>query len=158
NGGTHLADGSWIVQTTDVQSLTVTTAPTSIGASLVQVTESWVQADGIVSTPTVGDKLETYSKGSQIFALSGDDFLTASSGHDLLVFSQPIGHDTVYNFDVAADQIDLIGYAGFTGFADVQAHTVNDSAGDAVITLGDGQAITLHGVDAASLNSTDFVF
>jgi hypothetical protein len=75
-----------------------------------------------------------------------------------LVFSQPIGHDTVYNFDVAADQIDLIDYAGFASFSDVLAHTANDSAGDAVITLGDGQTITLHGVDTASLNSNDFVF
>jgi hypothetical protein len=40
----------------------------------------------------------------------------------------------------------------------VQAHTINDGAGNAVITLGDGQSITLHGVDAASLNSGDFVF
>ena len=29
--------------------------------------------------------------GSPIFALSGDDNLTGSSGHDLFVFSQPIG-------------------------------------------------------------------
>ena len=74
------------------------------------------------------------------------------------MFSQPIGHDTIYNFDVAADQIDLIGYAGFGGFSDIQAHTADDAAGNAVITLGDGQSITLHGVDAASLNSGDFVF
>jgi hypothetical protein len=74
------------------------------------------------------------------------------------VFSQPIGHDTVYNFDVAADQIDLIDYTGFASFAEVQSHTANDSAGDAVITLGDGQTITLHGVGANSLSAYDFVF
>src|SRR5258706_4510963 len=106
----------------------------------------------------VANNVEAYAKGSQIFALSGDDTLTASSGHDLLVFSQPIGHDTIYNFDPSADQIDLIGYAGFAGFSDIQAHTADDAAGNAVITVGDGQSITLHGVDAASLNSGDFVF
>src|SRR5258706_2737759 len=106
----------------------------------------------------VANNVEAYAKGSQIFALSGDDTLTASSGHDLLVFSQPIGHDTIYNFDPSADQIDLIGYAGFAGFSDIQAHTADDAAGNAVITLGDGQSITLHGVDAAALNSNDFVF
>jgi hypothetical protein len=73
------------------------------------------------------------------------------------VFSQPIGHDTVYNFDVAADQIDLIDYTGFASFAEVQSHTANDGAGDAVITLGDGQTITLHGVGANSLSADDFV-
>ena len=90
--------------------------------------------------------------------LSGDDNLTGSSGHDLFVFSQPIGHDVIYSFDAASDQIDLIGYAEFTSFGDIQAHTANDAAGNAVITLADGQSITLNGVDAASLTASDFVF
>jgi len=34
----------------------------------------------------------------------------------------------------------------------------NDAAGDAVITLADGQSITLNGVDASSLTADDFVF
>jgi hypothetical protein len=59
---------------------------------------------------------------------------------------------------VAHDQIDLIGYAGFTAFVDVQSHKINNDLGDAVITLGDGQSITLHGVDANSLSVDDFVF
>src|SRR5262249_45145893 len=99
-----------------------------------------------------------YQPGSPIFAVSGDDYLTGSSGHDLFVFSQPIGHDIVYDFNAVADQIDLIGYAGFASFADVQAHTANDAAGNAVITLADGQSITLHGVNAGSLLATDFLF
>jgi hypothetical protein len=66
--------------------------------------------------------------------------------------------DTIYNFDTAHDQIDLIGYDGFTTFVDIQAHTINNDLGDAVITLGDGQSITLHGVDANSLSADDFVF
>src|SRR5205814_8163788 len=89
---------------------------------------------------------------------SGDDFLTASSGKDLLVFSQPIGHDTVYSFDATADQIDLIGYADFTSFADVQAHMSEDAAGNAVIAVGTGQSITLQGVDDAALTDINFVF
>ena len=90
--------------------------------------------------------------------VSGDDNLTGSSGNDLIVFSQPIGNDTIHTFDAAHDKIDLIGYAGFTSFADVQAHLANDSAGNAVITLGNGQTITLSGVDAGSLTAADFIF
>ena len=75
-----------------------------------------------------------------------------------MVFSQPIGHDTVYSFDATADQIDLIGYADFTGFADVQAHMTADAVGNAVITLGAGQSITLQGIDEAALTGTNFVF
>ena len=42
-----------------------------------------------------------------IFAWSGDDHLTGSSGDDMFVFSQPIGADTMQTFDAAHDKIDL---------------------------------------------------
>ncbi|MFL6816997.1 MAG: VCBS domain-containing protein, partial [Bradyrhizobium sp.] len=158
NGGTHNADGSWTVKTTDVASLTVTTVASFTGAVLISVTETMVQADGTITTFSLSDNLEAYAAGSPIFAWSGDDFLTASSGKDLLVFAQPIGHDTIYSFDVANDQIDLIAYADFAGFADVQAHLSEDAAGNAVITLGTGQSITLEGVDEAALTDVNFVF
>ncbi len=57
-----------------------------------------------------------------------------------------------------ADQIDLIGYAGFTSFGDVQANMADDANGNAVITLGDGQSITIDGVNAAALTASNFVF
>ena len=67
------------------------------------------------------------------------------------MFSQPIGDDAIYSFNAGEDQIDLIGYAGFTGFDDVKNHLTTDATGNAVITLGDGQSITLYGVGAPSL-------
>jgi hypothetical protein len=158
NGGTHNADGSWTMQTADVTSLTVTTPASFAGAMLLTVTEAVVQADGTTTTFTLGDNLEAYSPGSPIFAWSDNDFLTASTGNDQFVFAQPIGHDTVYSFDAAHDQIDLIGYVGFTSFADIQAHLADDANGDAVITLGDGQSIELQGVHAAALTQNNFVF
>ncbi|TIS80749.1 MAG: hypothetical protein E5W88_34230, partial [Mesorhizobium sp.] len=69
----------------------------------------------------------------------------------LFVFSQPIGADTVHNFDAAADQIDLIGYSGLADFADLQTHIADDANGNAVIALGDGQSITLDGVHSGAL-------
>jgi hypothetical protein len=161
NAGTHNSDGTWTVQTNDIATLSITTPNDYAGALVLNVTETWTNADGTIGHATVADNVEAYAAGSlisTIFALSGDDTLTASSGQDLLVFSQPIGHDVIYSFDTSADQIDLIGYAGFTGFGDIQAHTVDDVSGNAVITLGDGQSITVHGVDAASLTPNDFVF
>jgi len=120
--------------------------------------ETWTEADGTVGRILVADNVEAYAPGSPIFAWSGDDFLTGSAGGDLFVFSHPIGNDTVYNFDVAADQIDLIGYTGFTSFADVQSHLAEDTAGNAVLTLGDSQSIMLHGIHADWLTASDFVF
>src|SRR6185295_9864331 len=96
--------------------------------------------------------------GSPIFAWSGDDHLTGSSGADTFVFSQPIGDDVVYGFNAAADKIDLIGYTGFATFADVLAHTTDDASGNAVISLGAGQSITMKGLESGDLAATNFVF
>jgi VCBS repeat-containing protein len=158
NGGALLDDGTWTVQTTDPGSLTVTSPANFTGAMVFNVTETWTQADGSAATATIGDNVEVYSAGSPIFALPGDDFLTASSGKDLLVFSQPIGDDTVYGFAASQDQVDLIGYSGFTSFADIQKHMTEDANGNAVITLADGQLIILQGVHAAALTENNFVF
>ncbi|WP_436211131.1 beta strand repeat-containing protein [Bradyrhizobium sp. LjRoot220] len=158
NAGTNNGDGSWTVQTNDPSTLTVTTQAGLTGATVLHVTQTWTNADGTTGIAKFFDNVEAYAPGSPIFAVSGDDNLTGSSGNDLFVVAQPIGHDTIYNFDTAHDQIDLIGYAGFTTFVDVQVQTINNDLGDAVITLGDGQSITLHGVDANSLSADDFVF
>jgi hypothetical protein len=155
--GTHNSDGSWSVQTNDIGSLSAT-SPESYSGALVQVTENWTNADGSVGNAFVADNVEAYAKGSPIFAWSGDDTLTASSGSDTLVFANKIGTDVVHNFDTAHDQIDLMGFAGISSFADVQTHLANDAFGNAKITLADGESITLTGVDAGSLGAADFVF
>ncbi|NKJ37393.1 VCBS domain-containing protein [Rhizobium sp. SG570] len=156
--GTHNADGTWSVVTNNPSSLTVTSPDGVTGAVVLQITETWINADGTTGMATVADNVEAYAKGSPIFAWSGDDTLTASSGNDTLVFANTIGEDVVHNFDVAHDKIDLIGFAGFDSFADVLAHLSSDASGSAVITLGNGETITLAGVSAAALTADDFLF
>ncbi|WFU04858.1 VCBS domain-containing protein (plasmid) [Rhizobium sp. CB3171] len=156
--GTHNADGTWSVVTNNPSSLTVTSPDGVTGALVLQVTETWTNADGTTGTAYVSDNIEAYAKGAPIFAWSGDDTLTASSGNDTLVFANTIGTDVVHNFDTAHDKIDLVGFAGFSSFADVQAHLSSDASGNAVITLGDGETITLAGVSAAALTADDFLF
>ncbi|UWU91355.1 VCBS domain-containing protein [Bradyrhizobium sp. CB1015] len=158
SNATNNGDGTWTAQTNDVQSMTITSPLDFAGAVVLNVMQTWTNADGTTGTVTVSDNVEVYAQGSPIFAVSGDDHLTASSGSDLLVFAQPIGHDVVYNFDAMHDQIDLVDYATFTSFADVQAHTLSDANGNAVIELGEGQSITLQGLDPMSLTSSNFVF
>ncbi|WP_168878864.1 S-layer family protein [Rhizobium sp. P28RR-XV] len=156
--GIHNADGTWSVVTNDPSSLTVTSPDGVTGALVLQVTETWTNADGSTGMASVIDNVEAYAKGAPIFAWSGDDTLSASSGNDMLVFANTIGTDVVHSFDIAHDKIDLIGFAGFSSFADVQAHLSTDASGNAVITLGDGETITLAGVSAASLTANDFLF
>src|SRR5215831_16263287 len=119
---------------------------------------SWTNADQSTGFAKLTDNAEVFAPGAPIVAWSGDDHLTGSSGPNLFVFAQPIGHDTIYSFDASQDQIDLIGYAGFTTFNDVQRHLADDNAGNAVIALGAGQSIALLGVAASSLTASNFVF
>jgi large repetitive protein len=158
NGGTKNADGSWTVATNDVSSLTITTPATYSGAALLHVAETWTQADGTTASATVTDQVEAYARGLPIFALAGDDHLTGTGTNDLFVFAQPIGHDDIYNFNPASDKIDLIGFGHATSLGDIQAHLADDANGNAVITLGDGQSITLHGIDASLLTAGNFAF
>jgi hypothetical protein len=156
--GTNLGGGIWAVQTSDPTALTVRTPANFAGAALLNVTESWANADGSTGTAGLRDNVEAYAPGAPIFALSSNDTLTGASGNDLFVFAQPIGNDTIYNFNAGTDRIDLIGFNTLSSFSDLQANLTNDANGDAVITIGADQTITLHGVDAASLTANDFVF
>ena len=158
NGGTLLNDGTWTVQTADPGSLTITSRADFTGAMLFNVTGTWTQADGSTATITVSDNVEAYSVGSPIFALSGDDYLTGSSGSDLFVFAQPISHDVIYSFDAVSDKIDLVGFSGFSDFNDVAAHLSDDGVGNTVLTLASDETITLHGVSSASLSAGNFQF
>ena len=108
------------------------------GAMVLGVTETWTNADGTTGTAFVSDNVEAYAPGSPIFALAGDDTLTGAGGNDLFVFAQPIGNDTIYNFNAATDKIDLMGFTNIASFSDIAGHIADDANGDAVITLGVG--------------------
>ncbi len=157
-GATHNADGSWTTQSSDVSALTITPNANFVGATLLHVTETWTNADGSAGSAVVSDNVESYAPGSPIFAVAGDDHLTGTGNGNLFVFGQPIGHDVVYNFNASLDKIDLIGFDNIAGFADIAGNIADDANGNAVITLGDGETITLNGVHAASLTASDFVF
>src|SRR5262245_34150077 len=148
SGDTLIENGAWTVEAADLSALSITPPADFAGAIPLKVTQTWMQADDTTATMNFTDNMEAHAAGSPIFAWSGNDFLSASSGKDQFVFAQPIGHDTIYKFDPSQDQIDLIGYAGFSTFDDVKTHLSADATGNAVITLADGQTITLDGVAA----------
>jgi Mg-chelatase subunit ChlD len=156
NGGADNGHGGWT--TNDVSALSITSPHDYTGATAFKVTMSWTNPDQSIRFAKLTDNVEAFAPGAPILAWSGDDHLTGSSGPNLFVFAQPVGHDTIYSFDASQDQIDLIGYAGFTSFNDVQRHLADDNAGNAVIALGAGQSIALLGVAAASLTAGNFVF
>ena len=156
--GSRNADGSWTANTDHVGALTISTPADYVGATAFHVTMDWTHADGSIGSTTLVDNVEAYAPGNPIFAIAGDDNLTGSAGNDLMVFGQPISHDTVYNFDAAHDQVDLLGFAGTANYADVASHLSNDAGGNAVLDLGDGMSITFAGLGADSLSESNFVF
>jgi hypothetical protein len=156
--GADNGDGSWTMPACDVSTLSITSPDNHAGAMALPVTMSWTNSDGGNGFARITDNVEIFAQGAPIFAWSGDDHLTGSSGKDLFVFAQPIGLDTIYSFNAAEDQIDLIGYAGFAKFDDVQRHLADDHAGNTVLTLAAGQSITLFGVPVSSLGASNFVF
>ena len=158
SAGTDNGDGTWTVQTNDIAALSVTSPESYTGALVLNVAESWVNADGSSGNAVVADNVEVYAKGAPIFAISGDDNLSGSSGNDVFVLAQPIGNDTIHSFDFAHDKVDLIGFSGLSSFVDVQTRLSENSNGDAVVTIAEGESITFDGVSAASLTADNFVF
>ncbi|EJM20675.1 VCBS repeat-containing protein, partial [Pseudomonas sp. GM18] len=156
NAGTDNGDGTWTVQTSDPGALTVTAPSDFVGALVLDVNMNWSNSDGSTASAYVLNNVEVYAPGAPIFALSADDNLTGSSGADTFVFAQPIGNNQIYNFDAAADKIDLIGFTGVTGFADLSI--TNDANGNALVSISSGQTVTLKGVDAADLSEANFQF
>ena len=154
--GTNNGNGTWTVQTSDLASLAVTTPVNFAGASVLNVTETWTNVDGSTGHAYVADNVEAFAPGSPIFALAGDDNMTGTGANDLFVLAQPIGNDVIHNFNAGSDKIDLIGFNNVAKFSDIQL--VNDANGNAVVTLGSGETITLHGTNAASLTASNFLF
>ncbi|WP_456784475.1 cadherin domain-containing protein [Bradyrhizobium sp. USDA 4516] len=155
--GTDNGDGTWSIQTGDVTGLSINTLDSYTGAISLHISQTWIDSAGGTGLSMIADNIEAFAPGTPIFAWSGDDALTGSAGHDTFVFSRPIGNDVVHSFEVSSDVIDLISY-GWQSFAEVQAHTADDGNGNAVITLADGQTITLDHVHAADLTAANFEF
>lgn len=87
---------------------------------------------------------------------SGDDVLVGGTGADIFVFepSDNSGRDTIRDFTSGQDRI-LFDSDGL-GFNDLDI--ANNGKGDAVISWGRDDSITLKDVDASTLSASDFIF
>ena len=156
--GSDNGDGTWSVQTYDVSALSITAPENYAGAVSLQMSQTWTDSTGGTGLAMINNNVEAYASGAPIFAISGDDNLSGSSGNDVFVLAHPIGNDTIHSFDFAHDKVDLIGFSGLSSFVDVQTRLSENSNGDAVITIAEGGSITFDGVSAASLTADNFVF
>ena len=85
--------------------------------------------------------------------LNGDGsiVLIGGPGNDNFVFHPGMGADTIVNFNIQADTIELDHFANAQTIQQLQTLITNDSHGDAVIALGHGDSVTLPGVNTSQL-------
>jgi len=88
-----------------------------------------------------------------IFATGYSDTLTGNTGADLFHFKTFGRSDTITDFNVFQDGVN-IDSAVFNSVADMLAnHTTDDGSGNAVIADGSGASITFRHVSAATLQA-----
>ena len=87
----------------------------------------------------------------------GDDRLTGGAGADTFVFTPDHGDDTIADFAVGEDLIDLSSLEGIAGFEDLNIETYGMTTVIELACCGGG-LIRLEGIDADDLDAADFVF
>jgi Ca2+-binding RTX toxin-like protein len=85
---------------------------------------------------------------------SGNDLLTGGAGTDSFIFGAGSGQDHITDFS-RKDVIAINGVAGVDSFSDL---IIVSAGGNAVISWGTGDSVTLDGVRASSLSAADFSF
>lgn len=89
---------------------------------------------------------------------SGDDLLTGGAGSDVFTIARGGGSDTITDFKAGSlgDQLSIGNY-GFNTFAEFASATRQVGA-DSVVTLGNGEILTLKNVSAASIVPDNVAF
>jgi hypothetical protein len=112
-----------------------------------------LNGDHVIGTPS-----PTSPAAAPISApASGNAILSGTAASDTFVFKAHFGNDTVAGFQPGVDQVDL-DHTLFASVADLLAHTADDAAGSAVVTVGADQSITFDHVSTQLLqqHTSDF--
>ncbi len=97
------------------------------------------------------DTMEGGAGDDLIIAGFGDDLMTGGAGADTFRLGSNFGNDTITDFTVGTDKIDL----GSLDIGDFAALSIAQVGADAVLTFGEG-TLTLEGVDALTLTASEF--
>lgn len=108
---------------------------------------------------TGDDVLNGEAGADTLYGGAGDDTLIGGTGADVFYFGLGSGDDTVVDFELAADRLDVSTY--FSSFAEVQAAMAQVTQGGSTwteIQLSDDATITLANINMADLTAGDFIF
>lgn len=84
---------------------------------------------------------------------AGNDILTGGLGADTFVIEAGNGTDTITNFVHGTDHISLQGY-GITSFSQLK---IQQNGANVRVTLPNGEQVILNGVQASTLDASDFL-
>ena len=103
------------------------------------------------------DTLDGGTENDLLVGGQGDDVLTGGAGTDTFVFTPDHGDDTITDFALGEDLIDLSSLEGIGGFEDVNIETYGMTTVIELACCGGG-LVRLEGVDADDFDADDFVF
>lgn len=105
------------------------------------------------------DVIDGGSGDDRIEAGAGDDILTGGSGHDIFAFATGFGRDTITDFNTTGPDSDVLAFSRWV-FADFDAVIASAAqvGADTVLSIDTDTALTLTGVQLASLAQDDFRF
>ena len=110
----------------------------------------------------VGDDTVVADNGKDtLWGGAGNDVLTGGGGDDVFIFEAGSGSDTITDFTLADDTLNLVGTTtDFTDLASVTAASSNttvDGTAGLMIDLGGGGSVFLEGLSTSDLSGIDFV-
>ena len=109
--------------------------------------------DDVISGGRGNDTINGLEGPDTIDGGEGDDLITTGAGSDVLKFAANWGTDTVTDYEVGVDRIDLTGTD--LRFSEL---TITQAGADTLIEDIFGNSITLTGATASNITEADFIF
>jgi Ca2+-binding RTX toxin-like protein len=106
------------------------------------------------SSSSLNDLIDGRQGDDTLAGGNGNDTLTGGAGNDVFVFGTNNGNDRVTDFTSGYDLIDLSG----TSAADISDISITSGDGGWAVLAVDNTTITLDGITAANLTSSNFIF
>lgn len=150
-------------QGTDTVKSTVTYSLGNNIENLILIGEqmAWAVGNGLDNS-LLGNSADNMLFGNGGFdtldGAAGNDTLSGGTGGDTFVFNKGYDSDTISQFVDGEDIIYLSDFAGIDSFADLNEKiTQAQSGADVIIDFGEGDKLTIKGVDLVDLNDQDFL-
>ncbi len=109
----------------------------------------------------LGNDLIRGGAGADVVQDAGgnDRMIGGGGGGDLFVLAEGFGRDRIQDFDTTeGDRIDVSALSGITDFDDLMAQHLSQRGRNVLLRDGEGNSLTLAGVNVADLSVDDFLF